>query len=113
MEKTCQDCMNTPLSDIYSVHMTIAKPWDCLTQDYNTTHIRYPKLLEFHREWHRVRHDLELSWGIAQSDVVESVDLRHYGHCANRPDAPKDKFTYGYEYIPIKFPNNGAAESKR
>ena len=67
---SCEDCMVTPLSDIYSVHFNqCRKPWNCIgsgSRELPEDKFAIPQdqvhldhCLELVTEWHRVRTDLE------------------------------------------------------
>jgi len=80
-EKECEDCRNRPLEDIMSVHFTICqKPWECLPMEDDV--IEEWLCHKLHHEWHRIRADLEQSWG--RGDVGPGLFHRDhfYGHCS-------------------------------
>ena len=57
--KDCQDCRDTPLEEIYSVHFTLCqKPWKC-PQFYGVPDKTKDICKKFHGEWFRIREDLE------------------------------------------------------
>ena len=61
-EEECEDCRLRKIEDIVSAHFTICqKPWHCMAhQENNIEHWLCQKI---HREWFRVRSDLERNWG--------------------------------------------------
>lgn len=81
-EIECEDCRNRPLEDVVTAHFTLCqKPWMCLPQDHDMIQQRLCRKL--HHEWHRIRADLEQSWG--RSLVGQgSYQMDHfYGHCTS------------------------------
>jgi hypothetical protein len=69
-EETCEDCMVTPLEQIYSIHYTqCRKPWNCIgepkldkSQKMNipTDSVHLDHCLELQTIWHSMRYDLEV-----------------------------------------------------
>jgi hypothetical protein len=59
-QAVCQDCRETPFSEIKTIHLTTCrKPWECprLTEPH-------PSICkDVHLAWFKVRRDLETSWG--------------------------------------------------
>ena len=54
----CQDCRDTPLEEIYSVHFTLCqKPWKCRVPSGSEK--QKAMCSKFHGEWFRIREDLE------------------------------------------------------
>lgn len=52
----CQDCRNTPIEEIKSVHFTLcSKPWKCPLMHGGSKDL----CAKFHAEWFRVREDLD------------------------------------------------------
>ena len=69
-QNSCEDCQETPIGDIYSIHYTMCrKPWLCIGEgsktmgkSKDTLHediLRVDHCLELAREWHKLRIDLE------------------------------------------------------
>ena len=55
----CQDCRDTPLEEIYSVHFTLCqKPWHCPPL-YSAPEKTKAICNKFHGEWFRIREDLD------------------------------------------------------
>ena len=59
----CEDCRSRPIEDVVTTHFTLCqKPWECLAQDGDRIQSRLCR--KFHREWYRIREDLETTlWG--------------------------------------------------
>jgi len=93
-EEECEDCRNRPLGEVKTAHFTLCqKPWLCLPQDSDIIQQRLCRKL--HHEWHRIRADLEKSWGRPEVGSG-SYQLDHFfGHC-NKFGQPG--------YIPMKEP---------
>ena len=91
----CEDCRSRPLEEVITAHFTLCqKPWLCLPQDDNVIQQRLCRKL--HHEWHRIRSDLEESWGrpgIGEGDYQKD---HFYGHC-------KSHSKKGYIYIKEPF----------
>lgn len=76
----CEDCRSRPLEDVVSVHFTLCqKPWLCLPQQDNVIQQRLCR--KFHHEWHRIRSDLEHSWGRSEIGNGGYQKEHFYGHC--------------------------------
>lgn len=90
----CEDCRSRPLSDIVTSHFTLCqKPWLCLPQDSDIIQQRLCRKL--HHEWHRIRADLEESWGRKHFGSGTFQKDHFYGHCTK----------FGKNgYIPIEQP---------
>ncbi len=99
LQETCQDCRETPLEEIYSVHFTICgKPEWCPFQH------EVSLCQKLHVEWHKVRTSLEQEWmekfpdydpglaviGNRKSERKQAMRL-YGGHC-------------GPNYSPLVFP---------
>lgn len=94
-EKTCEDCQVTPMSDMFTVHLTTcAKPWQCPL--LRAPHP--PRCTEVHHAWFQLRQSLELSWGY---DVPTEGWWfgRTLGYCI-RPAGVKKRY-----YVALKMPN--------
>lgn len=77
----CEDCRNRPLSEIVTTHFTLCqKPWFCLPHDRDIIQQRLCRQL--HHEWHRIRADLEQSWGRPELGPGAYQKKHFYGHCA-------------------------------
>lgn len=73
----CQDCRDTPLEEIYSVHFTLCqKPWHC-PQLVSANEKTKAICNKFHGEWFRIREDLDrlraLERNVGGSEVSEYV----------------------------------------
>lgn len=73
----CQDCRDTPLEEIYSVHFTLCqKPWHC-PELFSAREKTKTICNKFHSEWFRIREDLDrlraLERNVGGSEVVEYV----------------------------------------
>jgi len=103
-EEKCQDCRETDVADIYLAHFTFCqKPWKCSNTktDAFVRHYWQGRQAELcmalHHEWHRVRYDLEESWGTAKpiersaSFGTSDIISYYYGHCKG-----------GRTYIPLE-----------
>ena len=56
----CQDCRDTPLKEIKSVHFTLcAKPWKCPLMTVGTGDSTQRICAQLHREWFRIREDYD------------------------------------------------------
>ena len=114
-QSECQDCRNTSLTDIYSIHFThCAKPDWCPDTEWTY----YPEICyEFHRAWHAIRYDLEQARimkryphnvsdvpteGTGKFSVPEAfltasrqnVENYYCGHCTKRPSS-------SFGYVPM------------
>ena len=118
---SCEDCMKTPIKDIYNIHHTqCRKPWLCQATGsrngrkegggrasaLNTQFVNVDHCLEMSKAWHIVRSDLESSlYELTKDDTINKGSIGRYredifqGHCHN------DGSTF---YIHI----SGPAESK-
>ncbi len=75
---SCEDCRNTDVKDIKSVHFTLCqKPWICPLGIANKN-----KLCgDFHRKWFEVRRDWEKSLGVYPAEENVSADDYTIGYC--------------------------------
>jgi hypothetical protein len=79
-EQECEDCRNRPMEDVVSAHFTLCqKPWLCLPQDNDVIQQRLCKKL--HHAWHRIRMDLEQTWGRSGVGDGDYYKDHFYGHC--------------------------------
>jgi hypothetical protein len=111
-EENCQDCRDTDVPDIYSVHYTLCqKPWWCPHTDAKWLNEEVWKgrqaelCMKLHHEWHRIRHDLEQTWQIAEpakfagyANHSANVTRDSFGHC--QPGGGR----FGYKYIQMELP---------
>lgn len=80
-QEECEDCRNRPITDVVTCHFTLCqKPWLCLPQDTDIIQQRLCRKL--HHEWHRIRADLEESWGRSQFGTGTFQKDHFYGHCS-------------------------------
>jgi hypothetical protein len=87
-KETCENCQNTPISKIKSVHFTLCqKPWQCPSETFDTHLCK-----EFHKEWFRIRFDFDQSMGIQGNNVGDHYRDVYKGYC---------KSSGGHGYIPI------------
>ena len=78
----CEDCRSRPIDDVVTAHFTLCqKPWLCLPQDQDIIQQRLCRKL--HHEWHRIRADLEQSWGRSQIGSGSYQVDHFYGHCSH------------------------------
>jgi hypothetical protein len=80
-ESNCQDCRETPVSDIVAFHLTVCqKPWLCMRHlgaDATSKLCR-----QFHHAWFTVRSQLEESWG-RSAYGPGTFDREHFfGYCS-------------------------------
>mmetsp|Transcript_7894 Transcript_7894/g.23251 ORF Transcript_7894/g.23251 Transcript_7894/m.23251 type:complete len:519 (+) Transcript_7894:142-1698(+) len=76
----CEDCRSRPLEEVITTHFTLCqKPWLCLPQDDDVIQQRLCRKL--HHEWHRIRSDLEQSWGRPELGEGTYQQEHFYGHC--------------------------------
>jgi hypothetical protein len=123
-EEICQDCREANVEDIYSAHFTLCgKPWTCPSIEQHSNKSESYKWMEkvslvgkkgelcirLHREWHRIRHNLEVSWGIKEPIVQDpslqpngSISEYFYGHCKRT----KTLLELDYNYVPLRFPDH-------
>jgi hypothetical protein len=81
-EDECEDCRNRPIEDIVTAHFTLCqKPWLCLPQDRDVIQQRLCR--KVHHEWHRIRDDLERSWGRSNSGNGKYQVDHFFGHCSS------------------------------
>ena len=79
-QEQCEDCRNRPLEDVVSVHFTLCqKPWLCLPQNEDVIQQRLCR--KFHHEWHRIRAQLEQSWGRSGYGTGDYHKEHFFGHC--------------------------------
>ena len=80
----CEDCRGKPIEDVRSIHFTLCqKPWLCNYFPESGPTISTNKMCnKFHREWHRVRADLEefLEAKKETHSATWKSEL-YYGHC--------------------------------
>lgn len=71
----CEDCRSHPIDNVVTTHFTLCqKPWECLPQDADRIQERLCR--KFHREWYRVREDLETSiWGREPIQLTNTEDI--------------------------------------
>jgi len=94
-EDECEDCRSHPLEDILTAHFTLCqKPWICLPEDSDVIQQRLCRKL--HHQWHRIRSDLEQSWGRAEIGPGTYQPEHFYGHCNTHSGK-------GYVYIEEPF----------
>ena len=102
MTGQCEDCRNTELSKIKSIHFTICqKPWWC------PLWIEEPQCAKFHYEWHRIRQDLEVAWDLASpidADAMNAVDTTDMKKVLSAfPRHCRRQGSKGYQPIPFPF----------
>lgn len=79
----CEDCREQPLEDIFTTHYTLCqKPWSCNPQSQDM--IQHRLCRKLHREWFRIRSDLEKSWGRSGLGSGEFQKDQFYGFCNSR-----------------------------
>jgi hypothetical protein len=79
-EEFCEDCRTRPLEEVATAHFTLCqKPWLCLPQDHDIIQQRLCRKL--HHEWHRIRADLEESWGRSKLGSGTFHQDHFFGHC--------------------------------
>jgi len=106
--KKCQDCRETDIADIYLAHFTFCqKPWTCANTQMNQYMRQFWEgrqadlCMALHHEWHRVRYDLEETWGTAKpferttSFGTSDMTSYYFGHCQS-----------GRKYIPLELPSS-------
>mmetsp|Transcript_56793 Transcript_56793/g.63614 ORF Transcript_56793/g.63614 Transcript_56793/m.63614 type:complete len:507 (+) Transcript_56793:119-1639(+) len=94
-EDECEDCRSRPLEDVVTAHFTLCqKPWLCLPEDSDVIQQRLCRKL--HHQWHRIRSDLEQSWGRPEIGEGEYQPKHFLGHC-------KTHSQNGYVYIKEPF----------
>jgi hypothetical protein len=93
-EDECEDCRNRPVEDVVTAHFTLCqKPWLCLPQDHDIIQQRLCRKL--HHEWHRIRADMEKSWGRSEMGDGDYQKEHFFGHCSKFGDTG---------YIPLQQP---------
>lgn len=93
-QEECEDCRNRLLSEVVTTHFTLCqKPWLCMPQDSDIIQQRLCRKL--HHEWHRIRADLEHSWGRQHVGSGIFQKEHFYGHCSKSGKAG---------YLPIQQP---------
>jgi hypothetical protein len=112
-EENCQDCRDTNVPDIYSVHYTLCqKPWWCPSPEHKWLNesvwegsgSQAALCMKLHHEWHRIRNDLEQTWQITATSKTAftnhspKVTRDSFGHC--QPGGGR----FGYKYIPLLLP---------
>jgi hypothetical protein len=76
LEETCEDCRETDIDDIITIHLTNCfKPWNCAAKYPNLA----PLCAQHHYEWFRVRHSLEAHWKNNHNAVSETFPPRVKG----------------------------------
>jgi hypothetical protein len=92
-QQSCEDCRLTPVSDVFSVHMTTCwKPWQCpkIKKPHPDT------CNDVHLGWFQIRQSLEIEWG-TQVPTDGWWFERTLGYC-HRPEGTKTR-----QYIPLQF----------
>lgn len=85
---TCEDCRNTSISKIKSVHFTLCqKPWLCPSETFDK-HL----CQEFHKEWFRIRYDFDQSRGVYGTNIGDHYRDVYKGYCTT---------SGGSGYIPL------------
>ncbi|KAL9187354.1 hypothetical protein ACHAXT_001457 [Thalassiosira profunda] len=68
----CQDCRETPLEEVKSVHFTLcSKPWKCPIWA-GQTDLTKDICAKFHSEWFRIREDLDKSIALAEGEAYKN-----------------------------------------
>lgn len=102
-EESCEDCRLTPVSDVFSLHMTTCwKPWQCpkIKKPHPDT------CNDVHLAWFRIRQSLEIEWGI-QVPTDGWWFKRTLGYC-HRPAGTNKRM-----YIPLQIgPNANSTLTK-
>jgi len=86
---TCQDCRETPVDQIKSVHFTLCqKPWNC-PQWTGLSDATKQLCRSLHAEWFRIRDDLEKSIAIKHGAVLSKPSGQlmpevFHGYCKER-----------------------------
>ena len=89
-EDECEDCRNRPISEIVTAHFTLCqKPWLCLAMEENIIQSRLCRKL--HHEWHRIRSDMEQSWGRPELGPGQYQKEHFYGHCGKNGYLPIER----------------------
>jgi hypothetical protein len=79
-QEECEDCRNRPMEEVVTCHFTLCqKPWLCLPQNNDIIQQRLCRKL--HHEWHRIRTDLEQSWGRSGVGPGKYHEDHFNGHC--------------------------------
>jgi hypothetical protein len=79
-QEECEDCRNRPVEEVVTAHFTLCqKPWLCLPQ--NNDIIQQRLCRKMHHEWHRIRADLEQTWGRPEMGTGTYHQEHFYGHC--------------------------------
>ena len=96
---TCQDCRETKLEDIYSVHFTI-----CGKPEWCHLAIEVPLCRDLLIEWHRVRTSLEREW--TEKYPAYDPGLPAVGNGKDKRSEMKRKFGghCASQYSPMVFP---------
>ena len=102
-ENQCQDCREKDISDIYTLHFGgCQKPWECpyfgnsMPRQWK---IRRKACLMMHREWHRIRNDLEEHLFLAinsttTNTTISSPQTYHINNATTTiPDTPNSTTT--------------------
>ena len=82
----CQDCRETPLEEVKSVHFTLcSKPWKCPIRA-GQTDLTKDICAKFHSEWFRIREDLDRRRALAEGEAYKNPGGGHrpdvfYGYC--------------------------------
>lgn len=99
-ETTCQDCRETPMDQIKTIHLTTCrKPWEC-------PFLRPPQPLlcrEAHKAWFEIRRSLEKSWNQESPKHGWNKEWT-LGYC-KRVDGVNARTRY---YVPLVLPNSNA-----
>mmetsp|Transcript_15179 Transcript_15179/g.18479 ORF Transcript_15179/g.18479 Transcript_15179/m.18479 type:complete len:460 (-) Transcript_15179:60-1439(-) len=78
-KETCEDCRDTDISLIKSVHFTLCqKPWVCPV--HVVAHAPLCKM--FHRKWFEIRKDLDNELKLRQLDIDYDASDAFLGYCA-------------------------------
>ena len=102
-DNDCEDCMTTDFNKIYSAHFTkCRKPWQCQAEGYSggqkpgqgrataidTDVVDVDHCLQLHREWHKLRKELEdLLYKLTLDEMIPEGSEGSYrsdvflGHC--------------------------------
>lgn len=79
-ESDCEDCRVRPIEDVVTTHYTVCqKPWHCLPHESDS--IQHRLCRQLHREWYRIRADLEKSWGRSGEGSASYRKDQFFGYC--------------------------------
>ena len=80
-EDDCEDCRLRPVEDLISVHFTVCrKPWHCMA--HSQDNIEHWLCRKIHREWFRLRSELEHNWGRNATGTGNWNEYNCYGFCS-------------------------------